>query len=105
MDQSLTRGSYVQVGDATYLVVQNDALEALPTFVGLPATATPLPHRPPLVIRDDANDLWIHTFAPATLLRDDITTIAASAPDSVMDPVTDALAGVLNLDSLRERIG
>lgn len=105
MDQPLTRGSYAQVGGVTYLVVQHDALEALPTFVGLPATATPLPHRPPLVLRDDTNDLWIHTFAPATLLRADISTIAGTAPDDILEIVDAALGALLHIGGLRATTG
>lgn len=100
MDQPVARGTYVQVGAATYLVVQHDALEALPTFVGLPATATPLPHRPPLVLRDDTNKLWIHTFAPATLLRDDITAIAGSAPEDILTNIDAALGAILQIGTL-----
>ncbi len=97
MDQPVTRGSYAQVGGATYLVVQHDALEALPTFVGLPATSTSLPHRPPLVIRDDTNNLWIHTFAPATLLRRDVTNIQNTAPLDLLAVVETAISSILDL--------
>ncbi len=100
MDQPLTRGSYAQVGGATYLVVQHEALAELPTFVGLPAAATPLPHRPPLVLRDDTNDLWIHTFAPATLLRTDVTAISGAASDDILDIVDTALAALLQIGTL-----
>ncbi len=100
MDQPLTRGTYVQVGGSTYLIVQHDALEELPTLVGLPATPTPLPHRPPLVVRDETNQLWIHTFAPATLLRTDITTLARTAPNDVITIVDAALAALLQIGKL-----
>jgi len=105
MDQPLTRGSYAQVGGATYLVVQHDALEALPTLIGLPATATPLPHRPPLIIRDDANNLWIHTFAPATLFRAEITNVSGNAPDNILEIVDAALGALLQIGGLRATTG
>ena len=100
MDQPLARGAYAQVGGSLYLNVQHDALDALPTFVGLPATATPLPHRPPLIVRDDTNDLWIHTFAPATLLRGDITAITGIAPDAVIATIGAALGALLHVGTL-----
>lgn len=100
MDQPIARGTYVAVGTSTYLVVQHDALAELPTLVGLPATEAPLPHRPPLVIRDDTNDLWIHTFAPATLLRTDVTAINGAASDDILDIVDTALAALLQIGTL-----
>jgi|GEM_PF-5231321 len=94
----IARGDYVRAGGATYLVVQHDALAELPTLVVVPALPRPLPHRPPLVVRDDTNDVWIHTFAPATLLRGDITTVTGHATDEVLRSVEDALAALLELN-------
>ena len=96
----IARGDYVRAGGATYLVVQHNALAELPTLVVVPALSRPLPHRRPLVVRDDANDVWVHTFAPATLLRGDITTVSGHAIDEVMRSVEDALAALLELNPL-----
>ncbi len=100
MDQPITRGTYIEVGTATYLVVQHDALAELPTLVALPSTTMPLPHRPPLIVRDNTYDLWIHAFAPATLLRTDITTVIGTAPVETLTEVDTALGAILDLETL-----
>ena len=96
MDQPLARGTYIQAGGAAYLVVQHAALGELPTVVALPATVTPLPHRPPLIIRDNTNDLWIHTYAPATILKVDITATTGQAPNTTTDTAAAALASIVD---------
>ena len=96
----IARGDYIRAGGATYLVVQHNALAELPTLVAVPALSRPLPHRRPLIVRDDTNDVWVHTFAPATLLRGDITTVSGHATAEVMRNVEDALAALLELNPL-----
>lgn len=90
VDRPLARGDYAQVGVSVYLIIRRDALEALPTVIGLPATQAPLPHRLPLVIRDEANRLWIHAFAPATLLRGDTTATTQELPTPLMQAAPSA---------------
>jgi hypothetical protein len=49
----------VQAGGNTYLVIQHDALEAMPTVIGLPATHAPLPAAAP------GRRLWRQSFGPS----------------------------------------
>ena len=97
----IERGDYIQTGGNTYLVLQHNALNQLPTIVALPALPRPLPHRPPLVLRDNTNNLWIHTFAPATLLRTDITATVGHADNNLLQHATQAVAALLQLNPLQ----
>ncbi|MPZ54657.1 MAG: hypothetical protein GEU79_18345 [Acidimicrobiia bacterium] len=93
----LSRGSYVSLDEDQYLVVQHDALDRLPTVVALPATPQPVAHRPPLVVVDSDNDLWIHTYAPATLWRDDLTFSGETISAEIMVAVDAGIASVVDV--------
>lgn len=95
--RSLRRGSYVSLDEDQYLVVQHHALDRLPTVVALPATRQPVAHRPPLVVLDSDNDLWIHTYAPATLWRDDLTPSGTTISDELMVAVDAGIAAVVDV--------
>ncbi len=92
MDRALTAGEYVQAGDGgTWLVIQHGGLAELPTVICLAATRTPLPHRSPLILWDDTNRWWIHTYAPAAVLRLAARPLGIQADSGLVDRAAAAL--------------
>ncbi len=99
MDQPVTKGDYAPFGDATYLIIQTDALANLPTVIGLPAQRQAPRHRPPLVLYDQEAQLWIHTYAPATLWRADLGPPIRRAATNLIARVETGIVAILGLSN------